>query len=232
VSEQLPDVITTLTIDEAIPVVAGGCAIVLGGDPPAGCLATLVGQTALETGNYRHMHCWNPGNRKQREGDEYFCAFSCDEIFDPKTAQRARALGPCALVARPDGKVRVVLGAEHPWARFAAFKTAARGMADYVQLLACMDRYRPAWSRAYAGDPEAFVRALGRAGYFTANVDTYARAVVSIAARVLPACGLYLGTRSEGLTDEDRRHVAELVQLTLADSALGRYEHAPERMAA
>jgi len=182
---------------------------VMGCAPEAPTLAALVGQVALETANGRAMHRYNPGNRKVRASDAFYCMFRCNEVLD--------------------GQVRW-FSPPHRQTHFAAFQEAAHGMADYLALVACTDRYRAAWHEFCAGDADAAVRALGRAGYFTADASTYAKAVVSIAAHALPICEGVTGGVDDAAADE----IHHLIALTLWDNTreAWAYTHAPERLVA
>lgn len=204
-AQLLPDLVTPLSTEQIVAAVSDGYNEVMGARPMATCHAVLCAQVSLETGNGRKMHRFNPGNRKVRDGDEYYTMFACNEVIG--------------------GKVQW-FSPPHPQTHFAAFLTPAAGVADYLKLLSCTDRYRAAWSRAYVGDARGFVEALGRAGYFTADPNVYARGIVAIAAKLLPLCG-----SNDPLSDEDRDHIGELVAVTLALDA-DEYRHAPERWAA
>jgi len=214
------DALTPIGTNGLIRAMALGYPKVMGAPPSAHCLARLIGQTSLETGNGLKMHKNNPGNKKKpKEWDGLFTRFKCDEIFDAPTAHRAQQLGPCVVSDWKGGPLkRVVLVPPHPWTEFVAFETPEEGMADYLTLLACSDRYAQAWSHCYAGETALFVEALGRAGYFTGPLDAYRAAVMSIEQKVLPACtALMEGAEHGGITDEERAHIEQLVAVTLWD---------------
>jgi hypothetical protein len=208
----IPDMLTPLSVEEMLSALADGYSLVMGDDPSAKCLAVLGAQVCLETGNMLHVHRHNWGNVKcSADWNGFYCMFRCNEVIG--------------------GKVRW-FDPPHPQTHFRAFLEAYEGAREYVRFLALRPRYRAAWSRAFHGDPDRFVLELGRAGYFTANPDTYARAVVSIAGHIRPACERILGTPDGGLSDEDRDHVSQLVAVTLWDSARGGYDHGEDRLAA
>jgi hypothetical protein len=213
------DRLTPLSIDHLISALADGYRIVLGSDVEAPCLAVLTAQSCLETGNGQKVHNWNFGNKKKpKDWDGLYAHFKCDEIFDAPTAKRAQKLGPCVVQDWRGGPLkRVVLLPPHPWSAFVAFATAAEGMADHVKLLACVERYRAAWSRAFHGDAAGFAHALRVARYYTADEEPYTAGLVSIAKRVEPAC-VRLTTGEHGLTDEERAHVEDVVARTLVES--------------
>lgn len=200
----IEDRVTPLTTEGLINALADGYSITMGSDPSPKCLSVLTAQACLETGNGKSLHCFNFGNVKAAaDWDGCVCMYRCNEIIG--------------------GKVQW-FDPPHPQTRFRAFLTAAEGAAEYVAFLATRERYRAAWSRAYAGDAEGFSRSLAKAGYYTANVESYTRGLVSIAARSFPACVRILADEHHGLTDEDREHIDGLVALTLSDAAFRRVE--------
>jgi flagellum-specific peptidoglycan hydrolase FlgJ len=210
----IDDKLTPLTVDELIAGMLGGYIHNMGDDarPSAGQLACLVAQACLETGNGKHVHCWNLGNVKaSKDWDGLVCQYKCNEVIN--------------------GKVEW-FSPPHPQTHFRAFLSAADGCAEFVGFLANRERYRRAWDRACAGDASGFVLALGAAGYFTANVETYRRAVQSIANRVELACARALAADAHEFTAMDLEELDGLVGITLRESTLGRYEHSEDRMVA
>lgn len=229
----ITDLITPLSMELGVLGLADACAhIVLGARPPAKCLAVLAAQCCLETGTFQKMHRFNVGNRKvPADWDGLYTQFRCDEIFDLTTARRAQQLGPCTVAPWKGGpKQRVVLAPPHPWSSFAAFDTAELGMADHLKLLACTDRYRAAWSRAYAGDAIGTAAALHSAGYFTADLDPYARGMASLAGKLGPICQSIIGG-SPLISSEDHAHIEQLVATTMAESRWGSEEPYPMEIA-
>jgi flagellum-specific peptidoglycan hydrolase FlgJ len=117
-------------------------------------------QSALETGRWKHCHCWNLGNVKSSFGDgRDFTFFRCNEVLSGKT---------------------VWFDPPHPYTRFRAFRTLAEGAVDHLAFLRGLTRYKIAWQWVMAGDPHAFVQALKAAGYFTADEAPYERSVASL----------------------------------------------------
>lgn len=218
----LPDHLTPVPLPDLLVALATGYRRSLGSDPvSAAQLACLGAQLALESGNGLKAHCFNFGNRKAREDDAFSCSYRCDEIFNEPTMRAAVKLGPCDALHWPDApdgtkRFRVVLPAGHPWAMFAAFQTAEDGARDYCDLLSGKAPFAAAWSRAYRGLATEFSHELHRAGYYTADVETYTRGLVSIADRIRPACARILGGADHGITDQDRIDVGYLVAAFLA----------------
>jgi hypothetical protein len=216
----IDDLLTPVSVDALLLALHGGYVRVMGAaTDKVPCLAALGAQLCLESGNGQLAHRFNWGNRKRpADWDGLFTRFQCDEIFDRQTADRAKTLGPCAVTLWRGGPLyRVVLFPPHPWSEFVAFVTADEGAADYISLLACSDRYRAAWHCAYAGDAAGFSLALGRAKYYTADVEPYTKGLVSIAARILPACERIANGLDHGLTDEDRAFIEATVYETILD---------------
>lgn len=224
----ITDLITTLSLEEGLMALADGFRVIMNSAPPRGCLAVLGAQSVLETGSFQKMHRWNAGNmKKPATWEGLYTRFKCDEIFDPATAKRAQQLGPCSVAPWKGGpNMRVVLVPPHPWTEFVAFDTAAKGMAEHIKLLSCTDRYRTAWSRAYAGDVIGTAQALHTASYFTADLDPYAKGMALIAAKLSPICKTVLGA-APLVSDEDRVRISDLVASTMAESRWGSAEPFP-----
>jgi hypothetical protein len=111
----------------------------------------------------------------------------------------------------------VVLVPPHPWSEFVFFDTSDEGFADWLELLACLDRYRAAWHLFMAGDVAGAGRALGAAHYYTADIETYVRGMVSLSKTLLPLCESTLAGRAHDLSDQFIADVEGLVALHLAD---------------
>lgn len=166
----------TLVTDKVTPLTAQDVALafrsayetVCGVTPSKECLALLVAQSALETGRWRSIHCFNFGNVKaSRDYTGLYCMFRCNEVID--------------------GKV-VWFDPPHPQTFFRAFESAESGAIDHIRFLAGRKRYAAAWEAAQAGTPLAFVEMLKKAGYFTADAGPYARAVISLWKEYTPMC--------------------------------------------
>ena len=204
----VPDKLTPLTLEQACEAFADGYSLALLEDPLPACLAVLVAHSALETGNWKSMHCNNAGNVKASStwsGD--YCMFRCNEVIG--------------------GKV-VWFDPPHPQTWFRAFPTAATGMAEQVRFLSMRSRYAQAWLRAKAGDPEGFVRELAKAGYFTAAVEPYVRAVVSLTVKILPVATRVVAQEHHGVDDALREHVEGLAMLTLDQQRRGELDDGAE----
>lgn len=158
-AELLDDQLTPLEAAAVARAFDAAFRVRIGGEPSARTLAILMAQSALESGRWKSLHCFNFTNIKASETyDGFYCLYRCNEIIN--------------------GKVEWFTP-PHPQCRFRAFHTAAEGAADYLGFLQ-RARFKPAWDQALAGDPVAFVAALKRGGFFTASEEPYRRAVVSL----------------------------------------------------
>lgn len=193
----VPDKLTPLTTDQAISAFADGWSLALSFDPKARPLAALTAHTILECGaGYKSLHWFNFGNEKASPSYRgKYTMYRCNEVIN----------GHLQWFDPP-----------HPQTWFRAFDTAAEGAAEHVRFLATdsdgdgKNIYAPAWQAVLAGNPEAFVRAMKTAGYFTGNVEAYVKATVSICNQIEPACARILAEEHHGITHEDELHVAQL----------------------
>lgn len=133
---------------------------VTGVTPSNAHLAILVGHSALETGRWKSIHCWNFGNVKASATYEWFYTqYRCNEVINGKLEW---------------------FDPPHPQCNFRAFTSIDAGALDHIRFLSQSKRYAAAWEAAKSGDPARFVTALKAAGYFTADEGPYKRAVVSL----------------------------------------------------
>jgi hypothetical protein len=159
-AQLIPDLLTHCTALEFARAVRGGLETLNGTTPTPEHVCVLTAQSALESGRWRSMHRFNPGNIKASESYEYmYCQFACDEIIN--------------------GKIQKFFP-PHPQTNFRAFYDLEVGVLDYLRFLSRRARYAQAWAAASRGDPAAFIRALHSAGYFTASEAPYLKAVVSL----------------------------------------------------
>lgn len=156
----LADKLTPLTAVEALRALREGYRKTQGHDPTSACLAVHVAQSALETGRWKSIHWWNFGNVKAGPNYEgFYCQFRCNEIIKGKT----KWFDP-----------------PHPQCNFRAYPTAIDGAAAHMLFLSTNGRYRLPWYAAERGDPDEFVVSLKQAGYFTAQLEPYRKAVNSL----------------------------------------------------
>lgn len=156
----VPDQVTPLDARTVANAFRGAYETVCGVTPSRECLALIVAQSALETGRWRSIHCFNFGNVKAPQ--DYvgkYCQFRCNEVIN--------------------GKVQW-FDPPHPQTSFRAFDSADAGAIDHLRFLSQRQRYAKAWEVLKSGMPLTFVDALKSAGYFTADAASYAKAVASL----------------------------------------------------
>ncbi len=162
----VPDRITPMTAKEVALAFRSAFEKVVGRTPSNACLALIVAHSALETGRWKSIHCYNFGNIKASPTYEgLYCQFRCNEVIN--------------------GKVQW-FDPPHPQTNFRAFASVDDGAVDHLEFLAHRKRYAVAWANMCDGAPLAFVDSLKRAGYFTADEAPYSRAVVSLWKEYLP----------------------------------------------
>lgn len=157
-AELKEDKITPLTEAEATYALREGWKQVFGEYPTIDALSILWAQTALETGRWKSMHCFNWGNIKVTPDHDY-CMFKCNEVIK----------GKLEWFYPP-----------HPQTHFNAYDSSVAGATEYIQFLAKRQRYQPAFEYLKAGSPIKYCAALKTAGYFTADLVGYTRGVVSL----------------------------------------------------
>lgn len=140
--------------------IRGGLETITGKTPLNGQVAVLTAQSALESGRWRSMHRFNPGNIKASAGYEFlYCQYRCNEVIGGNTEW---------------------FDPPHPQTNFRAFMDLDTGVLDYLRFLSGRVRYAGPWAAATKGDPAAFVHALKISGYFTASEGPYLKGVVSL----------------------------------------------------
>jgi len=159
---------------------------VLGVQPLPGQLALLLAHSALETGHWQiGLWNWNFGNVKASESySGYHQYFRCNEVID--------------------GKV-VWFDPPHLQTRFRAHLDAASGLVEHLEFLGVdttphngrPNRYAAAWAAMLRDQPVEYVKELKKAGYFTANLDSYKKSVVSLYNQFLPRCREYTGPAAD-----------------------------------
>lgn len=171
-------------------------------------VAVLLAQSALETGHWRMMRCFNFGNVKatdkwvDRGGGYTFFSQAPPHARAPvsETMSRAAAVRNMQLARpRPDApdKLDMVIGdeqpngrvcwfwARHPQTRFRAFATLQEGAEAWLSLLA--GKYGPALVPAARGDVAGYCRELAALGpYFTEDVKRYTSVVEQLYRKYLP----------------------------------------------
>jgi hypothetical protein len=145
-------------------------------------IAVLTAQSALESGRWSAMWNYNPSNIKHENSREgLFTAIRLNEVLNGKVVW----FNPDDEWRDSSGRARRDVPPGHPQCRMRAFETFADGVADKLAFLN-RDRYKLAKAAALAGDPSLYVRTCRAAGYFTAALEPYERAVLSLFRTFLP----------------------------------------------
>lgn len=164
-----PDRLTPLPEEHALRAIRDSFRGVLGEDPSVNTLALLAAQCALETGRWKACHWNNWGNVKASISYEgHYTCFRLNELIKGKYVWFSPDTDGWAL---PPG---------HPQTRMRAYQTSAEGATAHLKFLWGYKRYAQAWKAALRGDPNAFVVELKNAGYFTAHLEPYLKAVESL----------------------------------------------------
>lgn len=199
-------------------------------------LAVLLAQSALETGHWEAMYCFNFGNVKAT--DKWIAGGGSFTYYDKKPSHAeapvtenlptpeknywlaqakprtdgGEGLDMVVKHQRNDGRFYCLFWPSHQQARFRAFESLEDGAAAFLQKLT--GRYRPALHRAKIGDVVGYVSTIRSLGYFTADLGRYLRSVQNLYRKYLP-------TAEETLT-----HMPTATELlkTLPDDILDRDE--------
>lgn len=154
------DMLTPCAALDYVRAVRSGLETIAGKTPTDGQVAVLTAQSALESGRWRSMHRFNPGNIKASADYGFlYTQYRCNEVIGGKTEW---------------------FDPPHPQTSFRAFMDLESGVLDYLRFLSGRVRYATPWAAAIKGDPAAFVHALKTAGYFTAPEGPYLKGVVSL----------------------------------------------------
>ncbi len=174
------DRLTPFTFDEAAEAMRAALWNELGKEYPSiPCLALALAKTALETGRWQQIHCYNWGNIKA--GQAYvgmYTSFKCNEVIGGKTIWFA----PEGQLASKDGPLvgpKSPVPPGHVQTRFRAYANKYDGAYQYVEFVAS-GRYVDAWKELLEGDAEGYVQALYKKGYFTADPAIYGKGVKSL----------------------------------------------------
>ena len=158
--QQLPDLLTPVTIAEFYSSLGNAWRARFGAEPARASLLVLCSQWAEEDARGKAMHRFNCGNIKGRaDGSDghSWTFFRCNEVLG--------------------GKV-VWFDPPNPACCFRAYATLDEGVADYLDELT--RRFASAWPAVLAGDPADFAHRLKVARYYTADEGAYAAALVSL----------------------------------------------------
>lgn len=168
---EIPNLLTPMTPDAAAAALAEGYRRVTGRLPTQRILGLLLGQTALETGNWKSLHNFNFGNAKATDSDPFYQNFRCSEIIN----------GAEQFFDPPD-----------PHCRFAAHRTAADGAEHYIRVLQHRANW---WNGLQSGTVPGFIDGLTAQpyAYFTANKDLYEKGLADRMASYAAQATKYAG---------------------------------------
>lgn len=176
------DQLTPFSFDVAAEAMMAALMDALGGKHPTDdTLSLALAKTALETGRWKYIHCYNWGNIKA--GKAYvgqYTSFACNEVLGGKVVWFAPG-------GRLDGKGGSVVAEPSPvppghyQTRFRAYANQFDGAYEYVDFVAS-GRYVDAWKELLVGDSDGYVQALHDKGYFTADPAVYGKGVKSLQA--------------------------------------------------
>lgn len=172
----IEDKLTPLSESEACYYLREAWKSIFGEYPSKESCALLWAQSALETGRWKLIHNHNWPNIKRIKGN-HWTSYKCNEVLN--------------------GKVEWFYP-YHPQTHFAAYLTSLDGAVAYIKFLSERTRYREAWNEVLKGDPVAFTAALKRGGFFTANLATYTKGVVSLSNEFKRKYSKFLEYKPEG----------------------------------
>jgi len=184
--------------------------------PNKNAILCLMAQSALETGRWKSIHCFNFGNIKSSLSDgRDYTFFACNEYFELERAKKYAAESALAKITniRSDGLAVIWFYPDHPVSRFRAYKTLDEGASDYMLLL--YTRYKRAWTSVLNGDPVGFSKALKQQGYYTADEIPYTKGLKSLFDEFSK---LHINEEDLPiLSDEQARRLNALVAMSLAE---------------
>jgi hypothetical protein len=126
---------------------------------PIDTLAVLWAQFALECGRGKRCYNWNIGNIKR--------------LKNRPGAERSWTMYRCSEII---GGREIFFDPPHPQTMFCAYQSLDEAVTEHLSFLSG-PRYSRALKAALSGNPEQYVLELKKAGYFTASVNLYLRAV-------------------------------------------------------
>lgn len=173
-------------------------AFAAGLEPNHELIAMLLSHSALETGHWAALRCFNFGNVKAHDswvqaGGSYTYYEASEWLTVPEAKRwlaraKPRTDGEPGLDTIKKGerinaetKKRewsLWFWASSPQARFRAFDTLAEGASQYLAKL--MGRYADALEPALGGDPKEYVERIYAKSYFTAGLSVYRNVVTSL----------------------------------------------------
>jgi hypothetical protein len=197
----VPPVRTRYSFEDLAYSLEVGLAGVLGKQPSRETLAVALAKCRLETGNGQFAWNHNLGNVKcpATAGGNYTC-IELNEVIKGKVEWFA----PQGKIAHKNG---IVIGEAstvppgHPQTRMQALAGPTDAGFFYIDFVAGKTRYAKAWQALLAGNPEAYSRELAAAGYYTAPVEQYTKAVMAL---YVPSLAKLTGKPHEEVSQPER----------------------------
>lgn len=175
---------TVFTFEQAEAAMRWALKCQLDADPRDEVVALALAKTALETGRWKS--CWNGNWGNIKAGEKYEGQYTC--ILLNEVLRRG---GRDVVVwFRPEGELvggptsplkgaPIPVPEGHPQTRMRAYANHYDGALSYVEFVAG-GMYAKAWQSLLRGDATQYVYDLKAKGYFTADVNIYAKSVDSI----------------------------------------------------
>jgi hypothetical protein len=139
---------------------------IYGSYPTDKSLAVLWAKSALETGRWKFIHCYNFGNIKKKratkfgaDDGQFFTMYRCSEVLEGKEQW---------------------FDPPHFQTHFCGYKNVEDGAEHYIRFVSQNKRYTKAWKEVINGNPSAYSHELRVAGYYTASESLYTKGVVRL----------------------------------------------------
>lgn len=193
ISKELPPAVNEVTAEQVARAFTAAC-FSARLDPNHNLIAMLLAHSALETGHWSLLRCFNFGNVKATDGwiasGGSYTFYKASENLSPKQAKywlkqaKPRTDGKPGLDTvkvgegeRDDGSPywRLFFYPSSLQARFRAFPSLAQGAEQYLSKL--QGRYKAALQPAREGKPYVYVDSIFAEGYFTARKSDYSKIV-------------------------------------------------------
>ena len=164
--QYIPDELTVLLEAEAVHALREAWHKIYGQYPSDNSLGVLFAKSALETGRYKLIHCYNFGNIKKKrktatsqDDGHFFTMFRCGEVLNGK---------------------HIMFEPPHIQTHFRAYKSTQEGAEDYIRFVSQNERYKKAWQKVLEGDPKGYAHELKIAKYYTASETIYTAGVIKL----------------------------------------------------
>lgn len=165
-----------------------GLAAKIGKRPSIETRAVALAKVRLESGN--GTACWNHNLGNVKSPDSYIGNFTCVTLNEVLGGRVVWFAPEGELTASPSGggKLKgapIPVPDGHPQTRMVARANPTDAGYFYIDFVAGSARYAKAFQALLAGNPEAYARELGAAGYYTAPIEQYTATVTKLFAESL-----------------------------------------------